>query len=1230
MSMFKKSSHIRQTDGAPQKLASGKSPHQTMREGGRDWERMYEDRWAHDKVVRSTHGVNCTGSCSWNIYVKNGIVTWENQAHDYPETEEDMPEFEPRGCPRGASFSWYLYSPLRLKYPYVRGELLQLWREAKREHGGALPAWKSIVEDPQKTARYKSARGMGGFMRSTWDEASEIAAASLLYTAYTYGPDRNFGFSVIPAMSMLSYAAGARFNQLMGGAQLSFYDWYADLPPASPQVWGDQTDVPESSDWYNAGYLITWGSNVPITRTPDAHFLSEVRYKGTKVVSVSPDYAESTQFADTWLAPNVGTDSALAMAMGHVILTDYYHKRVEPFFADYAKQFTDMPFIVLLDERDGHYEPGRFMNAADQGSTEKHAEFKYYVADAKTDAFVVPNGQMGDRWDRCEKWNLKLEDSATGAAIDPRLTLIERHDDVVDCAFPYFGDDAENVLVRKVPAVRVKLADGSVRLAATVHDVLLAQYGVDRGLGGVCAQSFDDDMPFTPAWQEKITGVDRSKVIEVAREFADNSIATQGRSMIIMGAGINHWYHADDIYRTVLNLLLFTATEGRNGGGWAHYVGQEKLRPAEGWASIMTAGDWQAPPRLQNATSFFYFMTDQWRSDEIDTEDLVSPLRTPRYRHSGDYNVAAARMGWLPAYPTFNKSGQQIVDAARAAGASDDAGIVDYLVGALKDRTVDMAYSDHDAPENFPRNLFVWRANLLTSSAKGNEYFFKYLLGTKNGLFEEEECAAKPEEIAWRDEPEQGKLDLVIDLDFRMAGTPLYSDVILPTATWYEKTDISSTDMHPFIHPFSQAVKPGWESKTDWDIFKTLARKVSDVAREAGLQPLDDIVAMPMQHDSEGELANPRGEVRDWGRGECEPIPGKTMPALKHVVRDYTTLYDKWVALGPNVRDKGLANKGFSWDGSEEYAQVGKHNGLIKEQSRVSCGLPSLETAEKAIDAVLALSSASNGRVAVKSFEALEKKSGLDNLADLARGREDVRMTYADTQVRPQQTITTPAFTGSNTGRRYTPFSLSIEQKLPFRTITGRQSYYLDHELMAEWGEGLATYKPILDYKPLKKPHDAAGYSEITLKYLTPHNKWSTHSMYFDSQQLLTLFRGGQSVWMNEDDAAAIGAEDNDWIEVFNRNGVVTSRVVTTARMPRGSMYMHHAQDRHINVPGSELSETRGGTHNSVTHIHVKPTHMIGAYGQLSYGFNYYGTTGNQRDTLVVVRKMKEVDWLED
>lgn len=126
------------------------SGHQITEDGGREWENFYRDRWSYDKVVRTTHGVNCTGSCSWNIYVKNGVVAWENQAIDYPETPDDMPDYEPRGCPRGATFSWYLYSPLRVKYPYVRGELAELWREAKKHAKNPIEAWKSIVEDPEK------------------------------------------------------------------------------------------------------------------------------------------------------------------------------------------------------------------------------------------------------------------------------------------------------------------------------------------------------------------------------------------------------------------------------------------------------------------------------------------------------------------------------------------------------------------------------------------------------------------------------------------------------------------------------------------------------------------------------------------------------------------------------------------------------------------------------------------------------------------------------------------------------------------------------------------------------------------------------------------------------------------------------------------------------------------------------------------------------------------------
>ena len=150
--------------------------------------------------------------------------------------------------------------------------------------------------------------------------------------------DLVIGFSPIPAMSMVSYAAGSRYLSLIGGVCMSFYDWYCDLPPSSPQTWGEQTDVPESADWYNSTFLILWGSNVPQTRTPDAHFYTEVRYKGAKSVVVTPDYSEAAKFADLWLHPKQGTDAALAMAMGHVILKEFHLAGRSAYFEDYCRR----------------------------------------------------------------------------------------------------------------------------------------------------------------------------------------------------------------------------------------------------------------------------------------------------------------------------------------------------------------------------------------------------------------------------------------------------------------------------------------------------------------------------------------------------------------------------------------------------------------------------------------------------------------------------------------------------------------------------------------------------------------------------------------------------------------------------------------------------------------------------------------------------------------------------
>ena len=133
---------------------------------GRGWESAYRDRWRHDKVVRSTHGVNCTGSCSWNVYVKDGLITWESQAVDYPRTDPGRPNHEPRGCPRGASFSWYTYSPVRLKYPYVRGSLLERWRAALRQRarpGGGVRRGRRRRRLPRRArARRVRALRLGG------------------------------------------------------------------------------------------------------------------------------------------------------------------------------------------------------------------------------------------------------------------------------------------------------------------------------------------------------------------------------------------------------------------------------------------------------------------------------------------------------------------------------------------------------------------------------------------------------------------------------------------------------------------------------------------------------------------------------------------------------------------------------------------------------------------------------------------------------------------------------------------------------------------------------------------------------------------------------------------------------------------------------------------------------------------------------------------------------------
>lgn len=1220
----------------------------------RTWEDAYRTRWSHDKIVRSTHGVNCTGSCSWKIYVKGGIVTWETQQTDYPRTRADLPNHEPRGCARGASYSWYLYSANRVKYPMVRARLLKHWRAA-RATLDPVNAWTAIVNDPAKRSEWQKQRGLGGFVRSTWDEVNEIIAAANVHTIKQHGPDRIIGFSPIPAMSMVSYAAGSRYLSLIGGVCMSFYDWYCDLPPSSPQVWGEQTDVPESADWYNSTYIIAWGSNVPQTRTPDAHFFTEVRYKGAKTVAITPDYAEVSKLADLWMHPKQGTDAAVAMAMGHVILKEFYFDKRSAYFDAYARQYTDLPLLVQLKEHklpDGRVVqvPDRYLRASDfngQLGQDNNADWKTVAFD-EHGKVVLPNGSIGFRWGpegRADAglWNLETKEARHGGDVKLRLSVLEgeedegRTDPLV--GFPYFAgiatphfnanEQAGDVLLRRVPARRIRLGkDGEVReaLVATVFDLQAAQYGIERGFGDG-ATSYADDMPYTPAWQEKITGVPREQIITVARQFADNADKTRGKSMVIIGAAMNHWYHSDMNYRGIINMLMMCGCIGQSGGGWAHYVGQEKLRPQTGWTALAFALDWIRPPRQQNSTSFFYAHTDQWRYEKLGVDEVLSPL-ADKAQFGGsmiDYNVRAERMGWLPSAPQLKTNPLRVAKDAAGGDAKQ------YVATALKSGALQMSCEDPDDPANWPRNMFVWRSNILGSSGKGHEYFLKHLLGTSNGVQGKDlgHDEAKPNEVRWHAQAPEGKLDLLVTLDFRMSTTCLYSDIVLPTATWYEKNDLNTSDMHPFIHPLSAAVDPAWAARSDWEIYKGFAKKFSEVCvGHLGVEK--EVVLTPLMHDTPGELAQPF-EVKDWKRGEVDLIPGKTAPQVTVVERDYPATYQRFTALGPLMNKLGNGGKGISWNTDDEVQQLGELNGTVT-QPGPAMGRPRIDTDIDAAEVILQLAPETNGHVAVKAWEALSKATGREH-AHLALHREDEKIRYRDVQAQPRKIISSPTWSGLESEKvSYNAGYTNVHELIPWRTLTGRQQFYQDHPWMRAFGEGFTSYRPPVDLKTIDavqglKPN---GEKEVVLNFITPHQKWGIHSTYSDNLLMLTLNRGGPVVWLSEDDAKQAGIEDNDWIELYNVNGAIAARAVVSQRVKPGMVMMYHAQEKIVNTPGSEITGQRGGIHNSVTRIVLKPTHMIGGYAQLSYGFNYYGTIGTNRDEFVVVRKMNKIDWLDD
>ena len=420
---------------------------------------------------------------------------------------------------------------------------------------------------------------------------------------------------------------------------------------------------------------------------------------------------------------------------------------------------------------------------------------------------------------------------------------------------------------------------------------------------------------------------------------------------------------------------------------------------------------------------------------------------------------------------------------------------------------------------------------------------------------EESPPELRPHEVVWREQAPEGKLDLMTTIDFRMTSNALFSDVVLPAATWYEKYDLSSTDLHPFVHAFNEAIAPPWEAKSDWEAFHRIAKEFSRLAeRHLGVQ--QDLVAAPLLHDTPDEIAQPLGEVRDWRAGECEPVPGRTMPKLIVVERDYPHVAERWAALGPLLETLGSQVKGACLEAARGGRRAARQERRGARRGRRRAALAGARRARVRGDprAVGHDQRAAGGRGVPVDGGAHGRASWPISLST----REGDRIAFADAQMQPRTVITSPEWSGIEAhGRRYAPFTINTEREKPWHTLSGRQHFYLDHQWMLELGEGLPVFRPPLHHRAIfgeQGNADGSGRAELTLRYLTPHSKWSIHSEYQDNLHMLTLFRGGGMLWVSREDAEALEIRDNDWVEAYNRNGVIACRAAVSHRIPQGDV----------------------------------------------------------------------------
>src|SRR3990170_1912100 len=259
----------------------------------------------------SPHCVNCKGNCAWKTFEKDGRIVREEQVAGYPQIAPDIPDANPRGCNKGALHSQSLYEKDRLLFPMKR----------------------------------VGNRGEGKWKRISWDEALQEIAEKIVEIGSKGEFDKMMVYAGTGILSPVRRSAALRFGSLLGAVRFNVASAVGDMFPGATIAYGISTVGCSSEAWYEADYLLIWGINPTVTRIPDAHYIWEGKYRGARVVSISPDYNPTARQSSLWIPINPGTDSFFAMSMVHVIIKEGLYDR------EFIREQTDLPFLIKLKDK---------------------------------------------------------------------------------------------------------------------------------------------------------------------------------------------------------------------------------------------------------------------------------------------------------------------------------------------------------------------------------------------------------------------------------------------------------------------------------------------------------------------------------------------------------------------------------------------------------------------------------------------------------------------------------------------------------------------------------------------------------------------------------------------------------------------------------------------------------------------------------------------------------------